>query len=284
MIDINTLIGKKYGKLTILSEADRTIQGGVNYRCVNVGCDCGKIVVKKLKAILKTNGGTKSCGCSFRGAKLSEVNKPNLSFDSKKKVRGIGIIGEGQYPVKYVRQGVVKYTLAFETWLTRLKSVVSVNYKKRRKGFKGVEVAEEWLNYQNFAKWFYEQVKLYGKGGVVDKDLLFLGNKVYSPTTCCYIPQAINALFSMKSDTKGFYLKKGKYSVSVNIDGVRKYIGSYDDEDSAKIVYFQTKLAEVKKIILRYQDKIHPALFYKLYHGTENYLNYYMFEKENSND
>lgn len=280
MIDINTLIGKKYGKLTILSETDRTIQGGVTYRCVNVGCDCGKIVVKKLKTILKTKGGTKSCGCS----KLKGV-QPNLSFDSKKKVRGIGIIGEGTYPVKYVRQGVVKYTLAFETWLTRLKSVVSVNYKKRRKGFKGVEVAEEWLNYQNFAKWFYEQVKLYGKGGVVDKDLLFLGNKMYSSTTCCYIPQAINALFSGKRDkTKGFYLKGGKYSVSVNIDGVRKYIGSYDDEDSAKIVYFQTKIKEAKKIVLRYQDNLHPALFYKLYHGTENYLNYYMFDKESTND
>lgn len=38
----------------------------------------------------------------------------------------------------------------------------------------------------------------------------------------------------------------------------------------------------VKSVALRYQEQLPPALFCKLYTGTENYLNYYMFEKEKS--
>lgn len=204
-------------------------------------------------------------------------------------VHGVGHLGEGQYPAKYTRKGKYYNSPAYEVWDSKLKNCYGNS--KRSHIYADVTFCKEWLNYQNFAKWFYEQVKLYGKGGYVDKDLLFLGNREYSPQMCVYVPPAINSLFGGTSGNINgvhFCNNKKKWVAQIQrgeltAQGKKKqsYLGGFDNKEEADATYYKAKVEHVKSVALKYQDKIHPALFYKLYTGAENYVNYYMFEKEN---
>ena len=56
---IDSLVGKKYGKLTVVKEIDKNKYGKTICKCV---CDCGN-TVNVLSNSLRT-GHTTSCGCS----------------------------------------------------------------------------------------------------------------------------------------------------------------------------------------------------------------------------
>lgn len=204
------------------------------------------------------------------------------------KIFGVAYCGEGCYPMSYYRQGVKFHAPAYEVWRSKLKNIYGST--KSSHLYMDVTFCKEWLNYQNFAKWFYAQVMLYGKGGSVDKDLLFLGNREYSPYTCAYIPSAVNSLFtgtSGKISGVHFDNSKKKWVAQIqngmlcsNGNKRQTYLGMYIDKASADNAYYKAKLEHVKAVALKYQEQLPPALFYKLYTGSENYLNYYMFEKE----
>lgn len=221
------------------------------------------------------------------------VTTKELTYGSVKdpyfpKIFGVAYCGEGCYPVSYYRKGVKRSTPAYEVWRSKLKNIYGSS--KSSHLYTDVTFCKEWLNYQNFAKWFYEQVKLYGKGGSVDKDLLFLGNREYSPHTCVYIPQAVNSLFTGASgNISGVHFCNNKKKWVAQIqngllgsNGKKRqtFLGMYIDKSLADKAYYEAKVKHVKEVALKYQEYISPALFYKLYVGTENYLNYYMFEKE----
>lgn len=207
-------------------------------------------------------------------------------------IYGVGYVGVGNYPSTYYKKGSKTNTPAYEVWLSKLKNCYGDSVRSHI--YSDVEFCDEWLNFQVFAKWFYEQTKVYGKGGFVDKDLLFLGNREYSPQTCCYVPPAVNSLFSGSSgNISGVHWcnTKKKWVAQIQrgeltAQGKKKqsYLGMFDNKEDADRVYYAAKLEHVKVVALRYQELLPEKLFYKLYTGTENYLNYYMFEKENTNE
>ena len=76
------------------------------------------------------------------------------------------------------------------------------------------KVCDEWLTYSNFEKWFN---KNYKEGQQLDKDILFEGNKLYSPETCCFVPSDINTMMITRQTKKSCLptgvseVKSGKY-------------------------------------------------------------------------
>ena len=69
MYDKN-LTGKRFGKLKVLCQAEKPINGkGTYWKCL---CDCGNITIIKRSSLTGTHG-TKSCGCSRK-----ESNHKNL--------------------------------------------------------------------------------------------------------------------------------------------------------------------------------------------------------------
>lgn len=106
-------------------------------------------------------------------------------------VNGIGYLGSN---IKVTKSG------AYDAWHSMLERCYSELYHITRPTYRDCTVSEEWQNFTNFKKWYDDN---YITGYHLDKDLLKFGNKLYSPNTCCFIPQQINSLIKDSSNNRG---------------------------------------------------------------------------------
>lgn len=177
-----------------------------------------------------------------------------------------GYLGEGEYNAK-------DHKKCYNTWMHMLSRCYSDIFQAKRPTYKGCTVCDEWLNYQVFAKWYYENYyELENEITNLDKDILFKGNKVYSPNTCVFAPQCINSLF-IKSDAVRGSLPIGvrldtrsmKFQARCN-DGKRNRItlGSFDTPEEAFYAYKKYKEELIKEIADTYKgyipDKLYKAM------------------------
>ncbi|URC15365.1 DNA binding protein [Paraglaciecola Antarctic GD virus 1] len=102
-------------------------------------------------------------------------------------VCGVGCFGVGKYGSRV--DG--KKTNGYIVWTQMLNRCYSELYQAKRPTYKGCYVCEEWLNFQNFSKWFDSN---YIAIHDLDKDILMDGNKVYSPETCSFVTPYDNSL------------------------------------------------------------------------------------------
>ena len=140
---------------------------------------------------------------------------------------------------------------SYKKWSAILERCYSDNLKRRHPSYIGCSVCEEWRLYSKFKKWFDEH---YIDGYSLDKDILFKNNKVYSPKTCCFVPQSINALF-IKSDAKrGNYPigvsrhSRVSYRAQMTINKKHVTIGIYRTVDEAFNAYKRVKEEYIKKV------------------------------------
>jgi hypothetical protein len=99
-------------------------------------------------------------------------------------------------------EGVDCTSESYIKWHDMINRCYNAKFHERQPQYKGCTVCEEWLNYSNFKVW-YDQHKISGMSLDLDKDILFKGNKVYSPETCCFVPHAINTLFLNSKKSRG---------------------------------------------------------------------------------
>lgn len=148
------LTGKRFGRLTVVKEAQKHVQPCgkkiIVWECV---CDCG--VVKNVFASNLLSGNTISCGC-YKRENASKVIKT-----IKRKH------GESE-------------TRLYKTWrhmLSRCENKKDISYKYY--GMKGVSVCDEWKNFENFKAWAIENG--YAENLTIDR-IDPLGN--YSAKNC----------------------------------------------------------------------------------------------------
>jgi hypothetical protein len=129
------------------------------------------------------------------------------------------------------------------------------------------DICDEWYNFSNFKLWYDENVVPLKKALEIkldiDKDILFKGNKFYSPDTVCLVPHAINTLFLNSKAARGdyplgvFYDKdKGKYRACMAFMGKSIKLGTFDTVEDAFARYKEYKENFIKKMAKRYKDKI----------------------------
>ena len=134
-------------------------------------------------------------------------------------------------------------------------------------GGAGVRVCDEWLEFENFYKWYMDNYyTVEGEYMAVDKDILGGDAKLYLPDTCIIVPFRINGLFVHKDNGKMRGLQKvGKrYQVKVRVDGTNTYCGTYDTVEKASEVYRKCKEAVIRGVIEEYKDKIPSDVYNKL--------------------
>lgn len=117
-------------------------------------------------------------------------------------VYSVGIVG-----VKYPTSINYKNTNEYNAWVNMLRRCFDEELKEYNPTYKDVTCCKEWLLYENFYDWVHSQDNFdkwyYGDKWNVDKDILVKNNKVYSPETCCLVPQNVNKLFIKQTTNRG---------------------------------------------------------------------------------
>ena len=93
----------------------------------------------------------------------------------------------------------VRGTKPYSTWKNMLKRCYS-HYDYNQASYEGCTITPEWLLYSTFKQWFDEN---YVEGYALDKDIIKKNNLLYSPKTCCFVPQEINNLFIKRKRDRG---------------------------------------------------------------------------------
>ena len=143
------------------------------------------------------------------------------------------------------------------TWKDMITRAYSEKYQKRYPTYKGCSVVKEWHTFSNFKAWMQTQD---WQGKELDKDLKVLGNKVYGPDTCMFIPPIINSFISVpilgKSKLGVTCYRKNKYVVRIRKYGKHYYIGTFNNEDEAHEAYNEKR----KEYILEVAENSEPQI------------------------
>lgn len=101
-------------------------------------------------------------------------------------VRGVGFYGVGPHIGKV--RGTNVTNKEYSHWSGMLTRCYYQGYHERFPTYIRCSVDPQWHNFQEFAEWCQWQIGFDNRESVLDKDLLFSGNKVYGPETCVFLP------------------------------------------------------------------------------------------------
>lgn len=198
---------------------------------------------------------------------ITYINFKNgrLTNPYDKSIYRIGFIGIGDYDSKHI---------SYPAWFNMIKRC----YKKQKsyddESYDDCIVDKEWHNFQNFAKWYEENMYVCDERLVLDKDIKLHGNRMYSKEYCMLLPEKINLLFIKEKARRGdlpmgvhFHKERDNYVAMCSVDGKTKYIGSYSNPQIAFNHYKEFKEKHIKKVLENYIG-ILPSDIYK---AVENY-------------
>ena len=146
---------------------------------------------------------------------------------------------------------------------------------QRRPTYIDCYVSDDFKDYSKWRDWF-DNYQYKHDGWHLDKDLLFKGNKIYSETTCVFIPREINQVLTKREASRGEYLigvcwcktnKTFKAQVRKN-KGKREYLGYFNTEIEAFEAYKQAKENYIKELADKYKDMLDPRAYEALYNYT----------------
>lgn len=115
-------------------------------------------------------------------------------------IHGIGV-NDANYPTQPGVEG--EKCLYYVKWKDMLRRCYSETFLKKNPSYRGCTVCNEWIIFSNFKAWMEKQD---WEGKELDKGLLILGNRVYSPEACSFVPSYLNCLFLSCRKARGEYM------------------------------------------------------------------------------
>jgi len=184
-----------------------------------------------------------------------------LSISQRTLVFGVGI-NDSDYATSANVGGLRVVCPVYRKWRDMLMRCYSARYQEKYPSYAGCYVVDEWLTFSNFSDWMvsndYEGLEL-------DKDILFCGNKVYSPSTCVFVKMKINRLLNNHRVGRGGMMlgvskSYGRFKSSCRSDGKTVYLGRFDSEIEAHDAYKEFKYSIIKKLSDGESEQIKSAL------------------------
>lgn len=180
-----------------------------------------------------------------------EFRRGNVVNPYDRKVYGVGYIGDGPFSNPTHPQ-------ARSRWGRMLDRCYS--NKKEFETYTGCEVAAEWHNFQTFAEWYENNIKIFRDKGIavaLDKDLLSgdLRGKLYSKDTCCLLPCVFNSNVSMPLKT-GVVYKEPSYFAHNCKNSTKIINGPFETYTEAHSHYIKTR----QEIFMEYLDEYKELL------------------------
>ena len=132
-------------------------------------------------------------------------------------------------------------------------------FKLKHPAYSNCEICDEWRDLNVFNKWFEAH---YIDGFQIDKDLLSNGDKIYSPSTCVFLPQEINNTLSRERKTErhlpaGVWKHGDMFMSTCN----KKYIGLFKTVEEARAAYLEEKKKRITELANKWKDKIEPRAY-----------------------
>lgn len=160
-----------------------------------------------------------------------------------------------------------KILKSYRVWNSMIGRCYGEVYHKNNPNYIGCEVCEEWKYYVNFKKWFDENWYEIDEELQLDKDLicnnLGLEIKMYSPSTCLFLPKSINVkLTNLNKEKKFNILPSGKYRIQVKNKGFKQTYNTYEE---ALQGYKEDRLLFIRKSLNKYKDIIPNNIYNEIY-------------------
>ena len=180
----------------------------------------------------------------------------------------VGYIGVGSHKSSY--NGVKNKT--YSLWMNMMQRSYSKSVHEIFPTYENCSVDPIWHNFQNFAEWL-ENNKYYRPDYQVDKDLIQIGNKVYSPDLCSLIPRELNMLLNTGGSLRNglpsgirYSSKHNRYSAGFSKNGKWKNIGSYKCLKQAMTAYKIEKENYIRQIAAKYRGLVDERVIDTLEH------------------
>ena len=163
----------------------------------------------------------------------------------------------------------------YYAWVRMFERCYSKKFHRINPTYVGCTVSEEFKDYSKWREW-YDNYQYKHDGWHLDKDLLFKGNKIYSESTCVFIPREINQVLVKREASRGKYLigvtwcktkKAFKATVRRN-KGKQEHLGYFKTEIEAHLAYKQAKESYLKELADKYKDLLDPRAYEALYNYT----------------
>ena len=158
------------------------------------------------------------------------------SLGSRTAVFGVAI-NDSPYLSEVKIGGKRVFCPAQRAWRDMLRRCFDAAYQEKYPTYKGCKVCDEWMVFTGFLSWWEKNKK---DGYQLDKDLIGNG-KIYSPSTCVYVPPWLNSFLNdcagagSETHVGVFRRESGRYQAncSQTILGGPQFIGSFDTEQEA---------------------------------------------------
>lgn len=209
--------------------------------------------------------------CAYKEFKNGKVKNP---YD--REVYEVGYCGDGKYEI---REEDGKITRVYQIWHNMLQRCYDPYFSDEHPTYRDCMVCDEWHNFQKFAEWYEKEIyEIENDFMCLDKDILYKGNKIYSPENCVLVPNRINLLFVKCDKTRGeypigvsYYKRNNNLSVMCRVyknnKSKRKFLGYFplNKPFQAFHVYKVFKESYIKQVADEYKDLIPNKLYEALY-------------------
>lgn len=199
-----------------------------------------------------------------------------------KLIYGVGINDAGYVVQKWetlgYKDGKQKQKLLwvcphYAVWRGMLQRCYSTKCQAKYPSYEGCFVCEEWLTFSTFKSWMETQD---WEGKQLDKDILNLFNKLYSPKTCVFITAVLNSFVTESTSIRGDWPigvsrnnQRFRAHCSNPFTKKREYLGNFLCPEKAHQAWLTRKL-ELAKLLAAEQDD--PRVAKALVERYENYI------------
>lgn len=181
----------------------------------------------------------------------------------KKLIFGVGV-NDANYQVTITKEVCGKRKIVwrcpfYSKWYGMVSRCYSEKELSRHPTYIGCSVSQEWLTFSNFRDWMALQD---WSGKDLDKDILVVGNKIYSPENCLFVNHAINSFICEPSRGNlpagvSLITKSKKFAASIlyPIFREKRHLGCFDTAEDAHKAWRAAKKEYAIELASTQEDK-----------------------------
>ena len=196
------------------------------------------------------------------------VQAVSIRLGNVKDKRKPSVYGVGVFDVAIKGESSSK---TYVTWSSMLARCYAKKRNKRDRSYEGCEVSEDFKVYSIFKNWYESKVGFDRETFCLDKDLLFKGNRVYSPKTCCLLPVELNLALTNSKASRGslpvgvrYNKLNDNYVASLCINGKQVHLASCETPEQAFNIYKNAKESHLKVLANKWKDQLEQQAYHAL--------------------